>query len=222
MSLIESLINKQDTFEIIRDTIAQILADESANQEALATAAGEDPDEWKLRVFIERSNPWEQWLTPSTPTDKSPVVNVWYDSSTFDKASSNTIERQTTDGRFNIDCYGYGVSASDGTGHTPGDEAAALKAQQAVRLVRNILMSGQYTYLGLRGTVWQRWVQSITVSQPQQGSTPAVQVVGARLQLTVRFSEFSPQVEPQILEAVAIDITRADDGRVLAQVEYPD
>ena len=46
------LIDKLDTFEIVRDEIAAILATEIASQEALA--AGEpDPTLWRLRVFLE-------------------------------------------------------------------------------------------------------------------------------------------------------------------------
>ena len=142
--MIQNLIDKQDSFEVIRDQIAAILATETASQMALATAATKDPQDWKMRIFTERSNPWEQWLNEQT--DKSPIVNVWYDNSNFDPSASNIVERQGTDAIFNIDCYGYGVSSDDGaTGHNPGDKEAALAVQKALRLVRNILMAAEYT-----------------------------------------------------------------------------
>lgn len=107
---IASLIDKQDTVEIIRDQIAAILALETTAQQALATAAAKDPDLWKLRIYQERANPWEN--LPSKTDDRSPVVNVWWDSSTFDMSASNIVERQKSSATINIDCYGYGISAT--------------------------------------------------------------------------------------------------------------
>ncbi len=98
---ISTLIDKQDSFEIIRDQIAAILAIEVASQMQLATDGGENPDDWKLRIYTERSNPWEQLLNEQS--DQSPIVNVWYDNSNFDPSGSNIVERQKTEGVFNID-----------------------------------------------------------------------------------------------------------------------
>lgn len=217
---ISTLIDKQDTFEIVRDQIAQILADEVASQMALAVLAAKDPDDWKLRVFTERSNPWEQLLNAQV-ADTSPIVNVWYDNSNFDSSASTVVERQKTDAVYNIDCYGYGVSKDDGgSGHIPGDKEAAFEVQRALRLVRNILMSAEYTYLDLRKIVWGRWPQAITVFQPQLDGRSVQQVVGARIQFRVVFNEFSPQVESVELEAVQVDIKRAEDGSVVAEADY--
>jgi len=217
--MIENLIDKQDSFEIIRDQIAAILADEVASQMALATAAAKDPLDWKMRIFTERSNPWEQWLNEQT--DKSPIVNVWYDSSNFDPSSSNIVERQATEAIFNIDCYGYGVSSDDGAaGHNPGDREAALEVQRTLRLTRNILMSANYTYLGLRGLVWQRWPQSINVFQPPIDGRQAQQVVGARIAFRVKFNEFSPQFNLNMVELVSINVLRTEDGEIVAEADY--
>jgi hypothetical protein len=215
------LIDKQDSFEIVRDQIGAILVTEIASQIALATAALKpNPDDWKLRVFTERANPWEQFLQAPV-ADPSPLVNVWYESSSFDAKASNTFERQKASGTFNIDCYGYGVSADDGaTGHTPGDAAAALEVQKALRLCRNILMAAEYTYLGLRGLVWQRWPQAVTVFQPQLDGQTVQNIVGARLALQVQFNEFSPQVAPEDLEFISIDVFRAEDGELVLEADY--
>lgn len=216
--MIPTLIDKQDTFEVIRDKIASILATESASQQALATAAAKDPKLWKLRVFTERSNPWEEWLNENT--DQSPIVNVWYDSSNFDPSGSDVMERQKTDATFNIDCYGYGVSTSETVGHTPGDKDAAFNLHRAIRLVRNILMAAEYTYLGQRGLVWHRWPQSITSFQPQLGSNPVQQIVGARISFVVTFNEFSPQFSLSVLELVTTDIKRSETGEILVEADY--
>lgn len=217
--MISELIDKQDSFEIIRDEIAAILATEIANQQALADTAGKDPDEWRLRVYTERSNPWEQFQGPDS--DTSPLVNVWYDNSNFDAGASNIMERQKTEAVFNIDCYGYGLSEDvAGGGHKAGDEEAAFAVQRALRLVRNILMAAEYTYLGLRGLVWQRWPQSVTIYQPQIDSRTVQQIVAARLAFRVTFSEFSPQVQPVTLERVATDVLRTEDGEIVVEADY--
>jgi hypothetical protein len=214
-----TLIDKLDTFEIVRDQIVAILVLEIANQQALAILAAKDPDDFKLRIFKERSNPWEQFLNEQD--DKSPLVNVWYDNSIFDPAASNVVERQKAEAIFNIDCYGFGLSEDvPAGGHNPGDRGAALEVQKALRLVRNILMAGENTYLQLRGTVWQRMPQSVTVFQPEQAGQAIQQIVGARLALRVQFNEFSPQVVAETLELLSVDVIRAEDGEIVLEADY--
>ncbi len=218
MSDIDTLIDKQDGFEIIRDQIGAILTLEIANQMSLAVEAAKDPLDWKLRIFLERSNPFEQWL--NNQTDRSPIINIRYENSNFDMSGSNSVERQKTVAIYNIDCYGFGISADVvAGGHKPGDREAAFEAQRALRLVRNILMAGTYTYLGLRGFVWQRWIQSVISFQPQLDAHDVLQVQAARLAFQVTFNEFSPQVTPDVLELLTVDITRADDGELLAEID---
>ncbi len=217
--MITTLIDKQDSFEIMRDQIAAILKLETSNQQTLATAAAKDPNLWKLRIFSERSNPWQQF--DDLPADTSPLVNVTYEDSNFDASGSNIMERQKTTGVFNIDCYGYGVSSDNiAGGHNPGDQVAALEVQRALRLVRNILMAAEYTYLGLRGQVWQRWIRTIQTFQPQLENQQANQIVGARISFQVIFNEFSPQVALETLELVSLDVFRAETGEILLEADY--
>ncbi len=218
--MIQSLIDKQDTFEIVGLQIAAILATEQANQQVLAVTAGKDPNDWVLRIFHEASNPFEQWLNADENTDTSPLINVWFDNSNFDKKSSNSTSRQTSDTTFNIDCYSYATSKETISGHDPGDVAAALEVQRAIRLVRNILMAAEYTYLSLRGTVGSRWPQTITAFQPSVGDTPVQKVHGARLTLGVSFLEFSPQYEGETLELISTTVERAEDGELYFEADY--
>lgn len=219
-TLLQSLIDKQDNFEVIRDQIGAILLAETANQKTLATAGGKDPALWDLQIFTERSNPWEQYQN-DTPSNAAPIVNIWYETSDFEEAASNVVERQKATAIFNIDCYGLGRSASNGTGaHKAGDKEAAFTVQRALRLVRNILMADTNTYLQLRGLVWKRWPQSITVFQPDIEGRSAQQIVGARIAFAVDFNEFSPQFEAQTLETVAIDVFRDSDGKLLLEADY--
>jgi len=216
---LELLIDKQDTVEIIRDQIAAILVLEVVNQKALSVLAGKDPALWDLKVYLERSNPFEAFQNDNP--DVTPIVNVWFDNESFDKSASNLVERQKGVGIFNIDVYAIGITESDGVGHKPGDREASFEAQRAIRLIRNILMAAENMYLQLtRQTAWDRMPQSITLFQPTIGEQPVQNVMGARLALSVSYNEFSPQVNGEIMELLSVDIKRAEDGQLVAEADY--
>ena len=81
-------------------------------------------------------------------------------------------------------------------------------------------MAAEYTYLGLRGTVWRRWPQSITVFQPQIDGRPVSHVVGARIALRAEFNEFAPQVTPETLELLTVNMKRTEDGEIVLAANY--
>ena len=217
--MIQTLIDKQDSFEIIRDQVAAILVTEVASQKSLAVAAGKDEVLWDFKVYTERSNPWETYLNDISAL--TPIVNVWYDNSNFTESQSNIVEKQATEGIFNIDCYGVANSSDNQAGgHNPGDQEAAFAVQRVLRLIRNILMSAEYTYLGLRGLVWQRWPQTITMFQPQQDRGNVRPVIAARIGFKVKFNEFSPQISGDMLELLSATVKRAEDGEVLFDADY--
>lgn len=218
-AVISEILSTPDNVAVIRDRIAAILVLELANQEVLTGVA-------QPRVFVERATPWGEFLDVPEETVEAPtpVINVWFDSETFDGASSNQVSRQKVDGTFNIDCYACAVSTDDGDaggGHIPGDHAAALAAQQTCSIARQILMAGAYTYLGLRGVVWRRWTQSLTMFQPQIDNRQAQRVAAGRLTLLVQFNEFSPQVSGEVLELISIEVKRAETGQVYLLADYP-
>lgn len=218
---ITQLIEGLDTSELVRDQVAAILAVELAQQQVLAAAASEDPNLWKLRIFSERTNPWSEFIDAPDQSQAFPIVNVALDNLTYDGRSSNTVERQKAVGVYHIDCYGYGVSQDDGsTGHIPGDARASLEAQRAVRLVRRILMAGTYSYLGMRGMVWRRWVQSVNVFRPTMDSNVVEQLVAIRIALQAEFNEFSPQVQGEPLELVSGAVLRKETGEVYLNADY--
>lgn len=216
--MITQLIDKQDTFEIVRDQIAAILKLNIENQKLLAANAGKDSSLWDLKIYSERTNPWEEFQDAEGP--QSPIVNVWFDMLDSDDAGSDTVERQKVNGLFNVDCYACGTSIETAEGHSSGDEVSALTIHRTVRLLRNILMAGTYTYLGLRGTVWGRKVNSINIFQPSADDATMQNIIGARLVFRVTFNELSPQVEAVPLELLSIQVKRAENGEILLQTEY--
>lgn len=218
-----SLLVGRDNSEIIRDEIAAILLVEQEHQQTLAVAESEDPLKWKLRIFTERSNPWSEFVAaPDSDTvDATPIVNVGFESVTYDPSKSDPIHRQQATGIYNIDCYTYGVSEDAPTGHIPGDEMAAIDALRAARLVRQILMSAHYRYLGLpRGIVGNRWPQSIRVVQPQIEGKAVQHVVAARIAFEVTFNEFSPQHEGEPLELISFGVFRKETGELYFTADY--
>lgn len=220
---IQLLINKRDNSELVRDELAAILLAETASQQALALGAdpAQDPDLWKLRVFVERSNPWEEFLDATDgDLDTTPIVNVALDNVSYDPRASNSIQRQKATAVYNIDCYGCGISAADGAGHSPGDESAALEAQRCARLVRNILMAEVYAYLGMRGTVWGRWPQSLTMFQPQMEGRSLQRIAAVRFALQVDFNEFSPETQGELLELISVRVRRAETGEVFFDADF--
>lgn len=213
-----ALIEGPDNAELVRDNIAAILLVEQAGQQVIALAQNKDPELWRLRVFLERSNPWDEYLGSSSPAQKvdaAPIVNVRWEAAEDDAKASNVVARQKSTGTFFVDCYGYGVSRDTDDGHLSGDELAAREAQRAARLVRRILMAGRYTYLGMRGTVSRRWRAKAQAFEPPMDQRPAQHVQGVRVSMQVDFNEFSPQIEGAILDRIDVSVRRADNGEIV-------
>jgi hypothetical protein len=218
--MIDNLMNDQDVFQIVRDKIALILATEIQNQMALAVVALKDPLNYYARVYTERTRAWEQFLNVPV-VDDSPLINVSYETSNFDKGTGNTVSRQKSSTIYNIDCYGYGSAEGvAGGGQLTGDMLANFKVQNAIRIVRNILMASEYVTLGLDGIVWQRWITTVNVFQPIIDVTPVQNVVGARISFAVDFNEYAPQVTPSVLSEISVDVTRAVDGQIIVEADY--
>lgn len=216
--MIEELIDKNDNFELVRDQIAAILLLESTNQKQLAIEAGRTPELWDFRVFTERSNPITEFQTTG---ENTPIVNVWFDTMEVNLSGSDPVEKQKMTGTYNIDVYCSEITEETETGQEPGDEKSAKSTHRIIRLVRNILMAGEYTYLKMRGVVAGRMVQSVTSFQPSTDDNMIQQVLAARLSFRVVFNELSPQVKPVELELISTKVIRVKTGQILLQVEYP-
>lgn len=216
--LLNVLIDKQDTQEIVRDKIAQILANNVEEQKTLAAADSKDPALWDFKVYTERADPFS-FFEGKNP-DTTPVVNVFFDTDSSVKSSSSVNQQQMFKGTFNIDCATLGKSANIALGgHVAGDERASKESQRVARLVRNILMSPANTYLDLQGLVWSRFVTNRVTFRPLVDNQQAQHVIVTRVSIEVEYSEYSPTVTPEALEGLDIEITRAEDGEVLAQIQ---
>lgn len=189
----------------------------------IITVTSYDPLQWKLRVFIERSNPYAEFQRlPDQDADSAvPIIAVAFDQDSFNESASNVVERQKSEARYNIDCYGYGKSTATTAGHTPGDSKASLEAMRAVRLVRKILMAGHYTFLGLaRGIVWKRFIEGRQRFPPEIEAQWGQNVVGFRIVLRVDFNETSPQVTGEILTIITLTMKRTETGETFLTTQF--
>jgi hypothetical protein len=221
------LIDKQDNFEIVGTQIAAILAQETLNQQALATAAGEDPTLWEFDVFSERMNPWERFQEEMTPT---PVVNVWYDTSNFSEKDGNTVAAQKDSAVYNIDVYAAKPAMDNPQGgYYPPDQTTVLEVHRVTRLIRNILMHPDNTYLQLKrvingkegNLVWKRWIRSKEKYQPQENDRPVPFVIACRTVLSVEFNEVPVTETFPTIEIIAIDYKLDGFGKVkVEQAEF--
>jgi hypothetical protein len=220
------LIDKQDTFEIVDLQIAAILAQATIDQQALATAAAKDPDLWTFDVFSEKFNPIELFQNDD---QAFPVVNVWYDTSNFNPKDGDPVRKQMDSAVYNIDIYAAEpASDNPGGGYYPVDQTTVSTLHRIIRLVRNIIMHPDNTYLQLyemvgskkKNIVGKRWVQSKEVFQPQIGDRPVQGVIACRIPLNVTFNETPVQESFDTIELVSIEVSRAEDGKIILEADF--
>jgi len=215
------LIDKQDGFEIVDFKIAEILAAETVLQQALATSEGKpDPSLWEFDVFLEASNPIAVF---QNDPEAEPIVNVWFDDDNFSMKDGSVVKNQIGEAKYNVDIY-VSTPSSDNVagGYNKGDVSSSKDLFRIIRLVRNILMHPDYTYLNLQGLVGRRRLQSIQTFQPQINDRPVQNVVASRLNFQVRIKE-EPVLESfEPLELIFTTAKRVGDNKVIFEsVNYP-
>jgi len=222
--VLQTLIDKQDNSEIIRDQIGVILVEELANQQVLAAAAAKDPTDWEMKVYLERHNPIEDFLNTDPESidlsDFVPRVNVSIDKADLELAKSDYIEEQGFVGKYLIDVYGFGMAQNQVVGHQPGDEKSAFEAQRAIRLVRNILMASTNIQLQLPTIVCDRMSTQLKFMPMKIEVSTVHQITAGRLTLEVNYREQSPQYQSVPLAQVDVLVCRAEDGSLLQQLTY--
>ena len=219
MAVIDHLIDKQDNYEIVRDKVAQILADEVINQKIKAAADAKDPALWNFTVFTEKTNPFELIETVSGKIGgDAEIANVWLDSVTFNEG--DVVDRKQPDTIIHIDCVSSKSAENNAGGGitTQADLRASLDAERIGRLVRNILMAATYTYLDMRGIVAKRWITRMQKLQPDRDDQPAQNAMAFRVTLTVSHLEDTPQITTGDLDEIIVDLKRGELDEVLASL----
>lgn len=169
MAKITEIIPKQN-FEIIRDQIGAILADELNNQKNLQPVYLSE----NVTVFSERI----------TSVDKSEevVVNVLLDSLNSNYKTESDQQNRTS---FFIDIYAHGKANSN----DPGDKVTAFKLQKYLGICRYILQSHKYVTLDLpTGTIGGKNVDNIQIYDSQNSQDGNYSRMG-RIIFSVRIME---------------------------------
>lgn len=208
-AVITRLLSAEDMSEKVRDQIAAVLAVETANQYKLALAANlPDSADYNITVFCENSAPWNV----TGGISPFPCLNVTLKSSE-QIAGGCTSGIQHMKGTYVIDVFGCGNVAGK-----ESDKESAYQAWKAARIVRNILASSAYTYLGMRSTGGTQGVNKRSITRLEAGvpngiNTGAVQVIVCRMTLEAEFYEESPQAAG--VEFDGMDLVCTDkDGHV--------
>jgi len=211
---VQTLLNEKDNVEKIRDAIALILKTELSNQYALAKTAGiESIEDFNIGVYLESARPWE--LTANEAGGNPfPLVNILLNETRrADGNVGSAIGRKKYTASFSVDCYACGNTESD------SDDAmqATLKAWRIACIVRSILMSGFYAYLGMRGVVLGRDLSGIKTGVPGNLAESAAAVTVARMDFSVSFYEDSPQGAGAELEGMCFEAV-GKTGEVLIHI----
>lgn len=199
------LITSPDSFEVIGETIYNILKTEIANQVNLATLAGQpyDPEDYRLRVYYEQANKMDQ-LADDEIADKAPIVNLYYEDSTTDLEASTYTIGQNVNSIFIIDIGAVGQTKLVTGGHEAGEKNAALNAKRAARLVRNILMHAENKHLLIPTIVGRRYVQELNSFVPDQNK-PANPIHGMSFRFAVDHKETITTQEYGAIEQIFIE-----------------
>ncbi len=222
--VLQALLDKVDTLELVRDQIAAILLAESKNQQALALVAQKDPQLFALRIFVERnSNCWHNFTSTTEGNDDvdsidpTPIVNVWHSHVEYDRNRSDPSGRQQATAVYHVDIYGCGVATLTTRGHDPGEMLAAFEVQRAYRLIRNTLIHPFNENLQMLGTVGDRWILSFKAGpiNTAEHDKPRVEHVSiGRVELEVSFLEYAPEYEGVTIEAIAGTVLRKETGEI--------
>jgi hypothetical protein len=204
---IYELISEPDNVEKIRDHIAFIIKGETQNQYTIAQEEGApDADDYNFRVFIENAHPYD---TGDYPTVE-PFINIMLQK-TIPAEGNSRMGPQKYIATFIIDCIAFG---NDG-GEDWDEKSASIRVWKTARVIRAILMSEQYLYLGLRGVIGGRVIKSIETGVPEMGGN-AFTVVTARITLEVQFLERSIGTSGPIIGEINFTV-EPENGEVTNQ-----
>jgi hypothetical protein len=180
----------QQNFELIRDNIGQILADELANQ-TYANNLG-------VKVWNERFIQFD--------TTELPAINVAYSDTSYEDYSPTAQQGLNT---YHIDIH---ASASHSDSEK-GDEAASVKVKRLAGIVRYILMSMENRFLGFSpGVIQTRRVDTIEIGKIADQDTAHTVVI--RVVFRVRANETIQKVDPttQNFTFVEVKLNETDKG----------
>ncbi len=197
------------SYELVRDRIAEILANELPNQVTLHNAATPGSgNDLNATVFINRIIPLSN--------ESMPMINVWMGNGDYDNF---TQLKQDGTYIYNVDIYTSSPSTSSGS----GDVLSMSKLQTLAGVVQGILMHPSYVTLGFeRPFIEHREVRSIATGVPNN-NLDAHSVTQARLELVVRVPEHSTTHTPNNIAGydTQVKIGLTDKGYIYSGDNIP-
>ena len=205
---ITELIKDRDNIEVVRDQIAALLSLELQNQHELAKNAGApDADDYGIEIYVENSRPYDT----SDDDEIVSLVNIVCQEVTVPHSNPRA-GNQKSQVIFDIYCIADGGSF----GNFRDDKSATFRAWKIMRLVRRIIMSEQYIYLGMRRIVTSRTFTKMESGTPNPGAQGAKFFSVIKASLEVQFVEGfidGPSVPFDGYEFEVIP----EDGQVIAE-----
>jgi hypothetical protein len=217
--LIPELLDSSDNIEKIRDRIALILKMECANQHKIAQESHlENVGDYAICIYLENSRPW-QLTENSQGKNPFPLVNVQTLGYKRDiDAGGETVNRKKYIAEFAIDCYANGVPDHPEYGD---DTDSTIRAWRLAGIIRKIIMSSFYTYLGMRDIVRRREIAEVQTGSPTDRTgnidESAISVTICRILMQVWFFEESPQAAVTELEGISFK-SFSPSGEILLDV----
>lgn len=178
----------QQSFEIIRTRVFDILVDELSGQTAMAGVG----------VYAERTVPFDSSELPAINIKVAQIDNS-------NKHQGQSRQEQV----FTIDSFALGVSGDD----SRGDFLAALEAQKIAGVCRYILEDTRYKTLGFVPPFIEKvFVRSLSFTDHNTNDTEYIQQV--RIELVVQAPEINQLVPPRLLEGYQTEVTldNSDSG----------
>jgi len=200
MSAVISSVIPPQSFEVVRDRIGRILAEEIQNQFQISYNA----DLKNVKVWMERFIPFDK--------SEMPAVCVGLLDGAY---AGQTIIQSDGTYRYYIDCY----FASKTDVNTKGDTKAMLKVQRLLGICRAILEDTRYKTLGFQvpnGFVMYRRITSIQIEDPKQKEFDANHSVMGRLTFEVKLPEYPSPVSgnPWAISHTTVALHETNDGYV--------
>ena len=167
MALLQGIIPPQK-YELVRDRIGQILAEEFRGQNEINPDADIDPT-----VYIERFVPFD--------ITELPAINIALISGDYTNKDARSADGTYT---FAVDVYVNAASTDDG----PGDAAATILLHKIAGMARAILENPAFkTLLFASPSLSNVHVSRLSIADPSKGESTSM--VMARIEYSVRVPE---------------------------------
>jgi len=209
--LIAELIETPDNVEAVRDQIAAILSLELQNQFEKAEQEGKpNAADYDIDIYAENSRPYDT----AGDDEMVSLVNIVLQEITVPH-SNPRIGDQKEQAIFHVYCIANGNT----TGDFRDDKSATFRAWKIMRLVRRILMSEPYAYLGMRKIVTSRTFTKMEAGTPNVQQAQAFTVIRAYFE--VQFVEGYIGGPSVPFEGYEFDVS-PNDGKITAKPSLVD